>query len=706
MKKSLITTAALLCLPYSAFAAVGTGTVEQQGPHSSPSARLESPNLAGFYSPMDTLTLSLGAHGAISEERWANLSLELDGIDVTGLMQRGVSHANQSQITYTPAQRLAYGIHELRLVEYGQNGDITEWGFWEFDVRHSASLRKVHAQSQLDLTVNQHVASESSPAPLQPVDNFSAQGVGQFNGEVEGNRWQLQANGSVALADDPSQSLTGREVDIPYFTIKAEQGRFGVTVGDHSPLEAGLLSSGYQQRGVSGSMALPALDSSLTVFSVAANQRVGLAGGFGLNDADNQLSGVRWQSQPWDTPKAEVYVAANYIGGKVSQQDYGSIDFNNPGSTRIHSGQAWGLLVDGQFMQRQLRVRLENSNTKYDFDGDVTDHFAGGYAPEADDAWSTLVVFQPAIAPTATTSLNTTVGIEAKRVGRFYRSIAHAQLPADKKFQRVFFNGGANRAKGAWFWDSAYSTETNNLEKDSAYAITDMSQWAFSGGYSPYEPFKKGSLLGWLGLPSYSLALRGVTLEDEYTPFGYIENNVTTETLQANAVFSHASWNWTLGISEDTLTDHSGWQPNTRTRALLSNAAKQFGDKFYLSAGWQYQQTAYLIEQETTHRQLVNVDANADFIPRVLSAHISLGANRNRASNDPYFALQDQSTYASANIQWVVREPKNHRAGLNLTLSVSHNDYTDQIYTLNNSDGYQAFLKLSTSLPSVFPGDQ
>ena len=694
MKKSLITAAISLYLPCISYATVDEG--EDVTAYGDQLAYLEPPNIAGFYSPTDTLNLRLKT----SNTQLPKLSLELDGIDVTALMTH-TKTPNAQELQYTPAQRLTYGTHELRLMEYKPDGSVIEWGYWELDVRHSAKLRQASAQSQLDLTINQRITSHSSPATLEPADNFSAQGVGQLNGLLEGDNWAIEAKGSVALADDASQSLTGREADIPYFTINAKQGRYSATLGDHSVFETSLLSNGYQQRGVSGSVALPALESSVTLFSVAANQRVGIAGGSGLNDSDNRLNGFRWQYQPLQSPNSEVYVTANYIDGKVSQPDHGSVDFNAAPTPLVNNGNAWSLLVDGQFIQRQLRLRLESANTEFDFDGENT-----GFNAQKDNAWSALAVYQAQPTQTTSASINTTIGVEVKQIGSFYHSIANGQLPADKKFQRVFFNGIAATKKGDWSWDSAFSTETNNLDKNLSYAISDMSQWALSGNYNPYEAFKKESPFAWLGLPIYSLALRRVVLNDEHTPVGFIENNLSTETIQANALFSQTTSSWSLGLSEDTLTDKSGWQPNTRIRALQANATKQFGDRYYLALAWQWQQTAYLNEQKTTHKQLFSLDAQAEFIPKKLNANISIGTNQNRASNDPYFAVRDQSNYANANLSWTIRQPKNNRAGLNLSMSISHNKYKDKRYALNNTSGYQAFIKLSTSLPSAFPGEQ
>lgn len=654
-----------------------------------PQASLQSPRVSGYYTPNDSLSIALPP-AANTVAVLPSLSLELDGIDVTALVT-----IENGQLLYTPAQRLAYGEHSLRLVQYLQDGSVSEWGFWQFDVRQSATIRQASAQSQLDMSINQRVASHASPANPVPVDDFSAQGSGRFYGSVEGgdaaHGWALDGSANLALADDASQSLTGRQVDIPSFTVTAKQGRYSVTAGDQALLQASLLSSGYQQRGVSSTVGLAALDSAVTVFSVAANQRIGLDGGLGIGDGNNRLSGARWQYQPWQSNNADVYLSASYISGKSSQANFGSFDYFNQPS--VNQGSAWNIVFDSQFMQQQLRIRLEGANTEYDFDG-----INSGYDAVKDDAWSALVLFQPA---PPESKVDLTIGVEAQVIGSYYYSMANGQLPADKRFQRVFINGATEASKGSWYWESAYTTESNNLDKNAAFAITDMSQWAVSGGYNQYEP---STALAWLGLPSYSVALRGVRLTDEYTPTGYIANNLTTESVHANAAFAHPSWHWSLGVNEDNLHDQSGWQPNTRTRALQANAAKQFGDKYYLGVGWQLEQTRFLTEQVSTRRQLYSLDANADFIPQVLSANISVGVNQTRAMDDPYYALRDQSTYASANIMWQVKQAKNNSAGLNLSFSVSHNDYKDQLYAFNNSEGYQAFIKLSTNLPSAFPG--
>lgn len=643
----------------------------------------------GFRLPGESLRIALGSDLAV--EQPAALSLELDAIDISALVQR-----DNSQLTYTPVQPLSPGKHELRLMRYGDDGSVAELGFWSFDVRQSGYFQEAVVEGQFDLGVSQRVAENDS---FQGSD-FGVQGGGQVHSVLAGDNWRIESSADLMVVKDRNLSFSDRRLDMPGFSITATAGRYTLKAGDQVLGSSSLLQDGYQQRGISTTALLPLIESSLSVFRVSASQVVGVDSGFGVSDPDNRITGAKWDYRPVRNDTVEIYVASTLLSGRASEPDYGS--FTQELNSTVHEGDAWNLIVDSQFFQRQLRLRMEKAETRYDFDGDNT-----GFDPVEDDAWSGLLLLNPEPTDHDPTEdavpIDWSLGVEAKQIGTFYKSLSNIYLPADKNMRRLF----ANAMRGKWRWDGSYAIEDNNLDENPNYATTEIRQWMMDVGYSNYERPTAGSLLALLGQPSYTLSINGTSLKDVFTPDGYLVNDMETRYSSVNAIFSHDTWDWSLGYNQSRLEDNTGWQPDALTRALQLRSGIQLGDYYYVNLGWQTQRTRYREQAITTSRHLYSVDARGELIPGRLSVNFSMGLNQNHAQEDPFNAQWEKTTYISSSLNWRIREPDTHRAGLDLSLTFARNDHRDQLYTaydINNINGNQVFIGLRTSLPVAFSG--
>lgn len=647
-------------------------------------AHLQAPVSGGYYQAREAFVIVLPED--MQEGLLRGLALEVDQIDVSAMMVK-----ETGRLVYQPVTRLAPGKHEIRLLHYGTDGSVNELGYWEVEVRQSARFRDARVQGEFNLGFTHRVAASDDFTSLQSRDTFMHSN-GQVATFVETTHWRTEGNMSLFYAEDPAMSLTGRTADIPGFFLNTTSGNFSVNVGDHAVASADLVNDGFQRRGLSSAVNLPAMHSAITVFSTSASQRVGIEGGLGIGEDENRMNGARWQYQPLQSANAHIVLSSSFLSGKVSETDFATID-NDPYNNVVNEGEAWNIALDSQFFQRQLRLRFENANSRYDFDGvDV------GFEALEDEAWSALILFDPA--PTQSEKpLDWLVGVEAQETGAYYKSLGNRQLPADKAFQRAFLNGSRDK----WNWNVSYAEENNNLEDNTDYALTNTRQWVLGGAYQEYASPPAGSFFAWLGQPAFTWYATAVEVEDEYTPAGYLVNDLSTRSASANAIFSHQTWNWSVAYNHDSLEDHSGWQPQTRTRAFGVNTSMQLGKRYYLALGWQLQQTDYVAENVDTHRQLYSLEARAEFIPDRLSANISVGINQNNAVDDPYYALRDKSTYSSGSLVWRAKKPTRDQVGLDLSLSLMRNDFSDFINTANNMDGYQVFLKINTILPLNLP---
>lgn len=653
-------------------------TQAQAGPDSV-LAELELPENRAFIQPRDRLALSLSDR--IAPELRASIHLELNNVDVSGLVQW-----RPQALRYQPVRPLPAGEHELRLMYYGEDGSVQELGYWRFEVRQSASFKTASVQSHSELSLNQRVMERHrTGAP-----DFSARGYSQWLGELESDRWRFEGSAELAYANRLEQSITGRRLDMPQFSVLAESERVALAAGHQIMGQTSLVMDGYQQRGLGSEVQLDALNSQIKLFGMSGSRELGVDGGLGLNDRDNRVTGSRWQSQWQPGEGAELHLSSTYLSGRISEPDRGSWE-PEPQSQEVNDGHAWNAVLDGFLFERALRLRWEHATSRYDFDGRDF-----GFDAVTDNAWSALALIDPA--PTAwETPLDWRLGLEAKKVGTFYRSLAHQYLPADKYLRSAF----ASATRDKWHWDTRYAHEESNLDEDPDYAITETRHWTMQLGYSDYDRPEPGGLSALLGQPSYQLSLNRLEREDDTTPAGYLPNDLTTEGVQATANFMRERWHWSLGVGLDELTDHTGWQPDTETRHVSWQAGIDLSRRYRLDLGWQADRTRYRDGGERVDQQLYSFGGQAQILPGTLSLSLSLGLNQNNAEDDPYFAQKQESLYTSGQLDWRIREPANHKFGFDLGLSVSRNALRDRLTASDPYSEHQLWLELRTTLPTA-----
>lgn len=642
-------------------------------------AQLRTPEAEGFFQPREPLRVALPDDSI--PEAPGQLSLELDGMDVSALAQR-----RQNDWIYVPVRPLAPGHHELRLMFYGDQGEVQELGYWSVEVRHSAGLRSARVDGQLDLALSQRVAESDGIGG----DDFRAQGGGYLESELSGDRWQLSSNLDLIAVDDKSLAIADRRVDLARFQLRGEFDRYHLALGDQQLTSASLIQDGFERRGVSTGAKLPFWNGAASVYQASSRQTVGIDAGLGTDEENNRMTGGQLSFWPWRSDNTQVMIAGEHLSGRVSQPDYGSLDPN--AEPVVHDGDAWNLTLDSLFFQRQLRIRLEKAESEYDFDG-----MDQGFDPEQGDAWSALLVLDPTTS--GGDALDWRVGLESRKMGTWFRSLANRHAPADKKVDRLFFDA----TKDKWTWDGHYAVEDSNLTEDDRYAISEARQWRLGAAYFDYD-FPEGPVLTLLGQPTYSLNVGGSSLIDDYTPQGYLANDLETRRVELTAAFSKEQLQWSAGIHYDTLEDDTNWQPENRTRATQLDAGWYLNNDYNFYIGWELQHTTYPEQNVSTDRHIYSFDANAAFIPDRLQGNFSMGLNQTSARDDPFFAQWDQTTYLNANLNWRLREPEGHRAGVELILSVTRNDYRDQLLLPNSVNDYQAFIELRTHLPVTYPG--
>ncbi|WP_111642590.1 hypothetical protein [Marinimicrobium alkaliphilum] len=644
-----------------------------------PLVQLTPSTSAGFYQPDERLHLFVPDNARPDEP--GTLTLELDGMDVTALTEM-----HDGELIYTPVRPLKPGEHQLRVVFYGEQGRVQELGHWRFEVRQSRRFQELEARGQLDLALSQRLTQHNQGGG----NDFSVQGGGHLQAQASGDNWRLDSSLDLMAVNDTELAIAGRELDLARFSLRGEYDRYRLALGDQQLASASLIQDGFERRGISTGARLPVMGGALSLYRADSQQQVGIDAGLGGDEADSRLTGGRLEFWPLRSANAQLLVAGEQLSGRVSTPDYGSFDPN--AAPTVHRGEARNLTLDGLFFRRQLRLRYETAESEYDFDGRD-----GDLAPERDNAWSALAV----VDPTPMADLNWRLGWQSTKMGTWYKSLANRYAPADKRMDRVFFDVSKNQ----WSWEGGYAIEDNNLAEDSAYATSETRQWNLSTHYAEYD-VPEGPILDFLGQPSYHLSARGTTLEDSYTPEGYLANDLETRHYGLTAAFTKTQLQWSVGYHYDTLEDATGWQPEARTQATRLEAGWLPNRRYRLFASWQLQHTTYPTLDASTYRHLYAFDAQAELIPGRLQTGLTMSLNQTHAREDPFFAQRGEDAYMSAHLNWRLRDPDPHFGGLDLRLSVTRNRYLEQLAFTDTVEGYQAFIELRSQWPLAYPGGQ
>ncbi|HEY7885404.1 MAG TPA: hypothetical protein VIC08_10695, partial [Cellvibrionaceae bacterium] len=222
--------------------------------------------------------------------------------------------------------------------------------------------------------------------------------------------------------------------------------------------------------------------------------------------------------------------------------------------------------------------------------------------------------------------------------------------------------------------------------------------------YSNYSAVEPGSWQAWLGSPSLSLAVERTELSDERTAADFAEQDMLSESVSLSANFSASAWQWSAGYSYQTFDDFTDVQSDSRIRALYANASIRLGSRLSLQPGWQRQRLENLDYQAVSYNTIISLSSSFVLLPERLTGQLSINNSDNQALNDPFYQQDNRNQYLAAELLWHAKKSKANRLGLDISLSVSNQDYRDRLFGENNNDSYQVFLTLRTTLPTQLSG--
>jgi len=622
----------------------------------------------------------------LSDEVYQNLALELDSIDISQVVT-----FEGDQLIFHPPQPLEYGVHELRLVEYLEDGSIEEIGVWTFEVRQSASFREARFALNAQLNGSHRLAEDYFDGVDEDEPNGFQGGIGlEFEGANENSSVYF---GSNFLADHQSRNTArGEEFDLGEYLLQLNvTENTQLNVGHHNVNHTSLIYDGFYRRGASGVFDLPFLNSRTQVFSLRTGDLTGFRHGLGLNDSDNRVTGGVWDYQPFSSDPEKLTLTASYLTGEGTQD--GS---NIGGFANSNAGNATSFAADSLLFNQSLRLRGEYSQSNYDFDGE-----GQGFSKESDNAYNYLISYAPQPSYEVENPLNWNLGAEKLVVGPDFRSLANTYLTNDKDMTRVF----AGFANGPWSADTSFAYEEDNLDND--FASTAITRHGYlNGRYDRYEPYSENSFWQFLGTPSYGFTYEHIDQgqkgsEPDLIMGGLLPKTDVTQqgvSLSANFNYNNSSWfqGWNTNIGWSALQDHSDVQSDSQTLSYGLGANLQFG-RMRVAPGIQLNSTHEDDTKFDTNDYTYSLGLSGDIVKEKLFADLNFNLNDFEAKDDPINRADTKNSTVYGNLVWKALAADGLLPGVDLRLTGSYNDIDDKVNTINDDDQYQIFLNMDVN---------
>ncbi|VAW55049.1 hypothetical protein MNBD_GAMMA05-223 [hydrothermal vent metagenome] len=631
--------------------------------------------------PMETLRISIPED--VSIETLQTLALELDNIDVTAMVTREGGFA-----VFTPVQPMGWGKHELRLVEYAEDGSIFEKGFWTFEVRTQSGIHESDFSADISLVATGRAADKNLGEP-EP-DSLTGQGGAALYGKVAGDEWEVTGNMDLIYNSQRELTPNNQELDMGEYLITGQYQSTQLKLGHHSISQTSLAMEGFQRRGVSASKGFSSINSAVTGFVLRTEQINGFEHGLGISDPDNTVYGIVMENQPISSNPELLYLSATYLSGESN-----TVGASVGASQADQKGETWSIVADSTMLDQQLRFRAEMASSKTDI---VTADTADIDLIDAKgDAIAFLATYTPQSISADTTFFWNT-GLEFSEVDSLFNSIANPNLPNDKTLQRLFFNAD-------WSGISAQlsaAKETDNVDNDETRPEIETKHNQLLLNYSLTQLPQPGSFFDVTGLPSFSFQWSNTTQEQIKaasinTIFITEGLDIENDTYRLGADFNKTALSWGLAYSESDQKDKVNTTRSSTTTGTDIHASYQVSQYFTIAPSIISNDTEFASDNSNFETDIISVMAQL-YLTDKLGGQINL--NQSNSTSDSLISPQDTETSTiSFQFNWNWIQPKNNHPGFDVSISGTYQDAQNKIITANDLVAYQVFVNLAMSLP-------
>ncbi|MFT6558783.1 hypothetical protein [Sneathiella sp.] len=646
---------------------------------------------------------------AVRTAEESNFAVELDNIDITGLVEQ-----TPDALIFKPIETLQPGYHTLRLYQVTGSGEYIEQHFWEFTVQENSVL--VTNGSSEQGSAAQTVASDTQSAPegltveasadnnieisqrlfdsniaSSPNDlTISGSGNGALN--MTGGRWTFDATGNYFIESEEDLSVTGNEIDLGEYTINLGyrgDAVNGSAILGHQDIGIESLSmSSYMRRGASISVGAADDRLKFTGFSLSSDSLAGADDFTGLQKKSGHVTGGAVVGRPVWHEDTKIELTGLYFASEGGEDDFGSGGGLTSDSAPKGSGGA--LIADSYWGQDRLRLRGELAFSNMDLDG------SGSLGTDFADAETVDISY--VLIPDDGQSdvpLSMTVGGKWEQVDTFFYSLANQGLSVDRNSYSVF----SNLYWGALNLNAQASYETNNTA-DLADVATDQVMMAgVDGSYSFSIDRETPDDRAWLGTPFVGFGFNLVDADRKETPLGYLGDQTDNISVNyyANVGSSYERWNWQLSYNRSTFTDETEVSSDTTDQTVDLSAYWTVSDALNLSLGTSYNQYVQKADGERSYNVTGNLGVQASLIPQTLTTNINYNMNLSSGSGD----LPDKHIL-SGEMEWTFIPADVNRPGVALAFRGAMEKENGNSDNALDDAKYEGFIVLRLKAPVVY----
>ncbi len=623
-------TVLLLWLPYC----YAQGQVELQLPE------------PGFYKPDDPLVFLVPED--IPVEKLQHLSMELDGFDVTSFISREGDRA-----IFRPPQPLAYGPHQIRLVEYLPDGSINELALYNVDVRKSSLLRQVDVAVSADLSAIHRLAENHLDTDIA---RDQQNGGAIFSAKAADGDWQAGADMDLIYNSQLNQTANDRRLDLANGTMSFSRGAMSALAGDQVIPGSGMVLNDYARRGVSGTLHLGELHSEFTGFALRSDPLSGFSHWPGMTDENNRAQGIFWTFTPLTQQPERLHITSTYLEGEGSSSGEAVA-----GNSEVVSNHAGSVVVDSQIWDQRLQLRGEYaySNTDLDASGNLLDE-------SGDNALDLMAIYNQPQRELLGSAFYWNVGAQHKRVGLSFYSLGNVGQETDTIIDQVFgeMNWGGLALGGK------INRLMDNIDDDPRFPHLFTDGIGFWTRYSPTELSQPTGIMQLFANPTFTFTGDHVSRKYKDTPVVFAGDDIdeVVDLITVGMNFAPGSWNWDIMQTYEHTQDYTGAISDSRRDNTHVSLAVPVTEYLTLSSGFDYDRTREFDNNTESKSYIGNITASINAMDNRLSADISYDYQRDIGDG-----LDDNSDYTvQASTSWVAIEAKPSHPGLSLFLNGSY----------------------------------
>jgi len=503
----------------------------------------------GWRGPRDPIRIRVPSDVPLEVLR--RLALEVDGIDVTRFLRREGEHA-----VFTPVEPLAYGEHEVRIVEYLPDGSVAERAVWRVEVRQSRAFREMRGSVDAGLDATRRLGASDA---LDDGPGLAAQGSLDLAAGVAEGEWR--ATGRLGLGYDSSGngSPTGRRVDLQSFGFRHEWRMFGLTVGQPQGFATSLLGGEALNRGIGVDLGETTRSRvRFSAFGTRGEPVTGFQHGLGVTEPRNRLSGAQLTLFPLADRPERLVVQARTYAGETPTGGEGVL-----GSPDGERGRGHAIALDSTLRGGQLRLRAELARTSWDPDG------RGAVLGTLTDEAYVLGVqwgFQTGLS--GRTPSDWTFTLSHGETGPYFRSLLDPAGEADQRATRLELA----MQRGALGAALTLERVRNNVDDLPDLATSRRDGAVLEVGYQFVEPALKV-------LTGLSAGAEWARVEPISVPSGVDRSDLTDDRarnlgVRADYAVRGVTGSLTVGVGD--YTSYNGTVPDTRSWSWALDAGRAF----------------------------------------------------------------------------------------------------------------------------------